>query len=83
MPQQHVFKTLENDPLFGRRPGEDLTIEKMRELTFLRYKHNKKCIFYCPLVMSSVHIKNKASDKNPQGEAALPLRLHDKRRGDC
>ncbi|XP_042372761.1 peroxisomal acyl-coenzyme A oxidase 3-like, partial [Plectropomus leopardus] len=36
--QQHVFKTLEDDPLFARRPGEDVPIEKMRELTFLRVK---------------------------------------------
>lgn len=35
--QQHVFRTLENDPLFARRPGEDVPVEKMRELTFLRY----------------------------------------------
>uniref|UniRef100_A0A8C4NKZ7 Acyl-coenzyme A oxidase n=1 Tax=Dicentrarchus labrax TaxID=13489 RepID=A0A8C4NKZ7_DICLA len=36
--KQHVFKTLENDPLFARRPGEDVPLEKMRELTFLRYQ---------------------------------------------
>nr|XP_046236273.1 peroxisomal acyl-coenzyme A oxidase 3 isoform X2 [Scatophagus argus] len=36
--KQHVFKTLENDPVFARRPGEDVPIEKMRELTFLRVK---------------------------------------------
>ncbi|XP_044041086.1 peroxisomal acyl-coenzyme A oxidase 3 [Siniperca chuatsi] len=36
--KQHVFKTLENDPLFARQPGEDIPIEKMRELTFLRVK---------------------------------------------
>uniref|UniRef100_A0A7N6AU62 Acyl-coenzyme A oxidase n=1 Tax=Anabas testudineus TaxID=64144 RepID=A0A7N6AU62_ANATE len=36
--KQHVFKTLENDPLFARRPGEDIAIDKMRELTFLRVK---------------------------------------------
>ncbi|XP_056884218.1 peroxisomal acyl-coenzyme A oxidase 3 isoform X2 [Takifugu flavidus] len=36
--KQHVFRTLENDPLFSRRPGEDLSMEKMRELTFLRVK---------------------------------------------
>uniref|UniRef100_A0A3B4XAY0 Acyl-coenzyme A oxidase n=1 Tax=Seriola lalandi dorsalis TaxID=1841481 RepID=A0A3B4XAY0_SERLL len=30
--------TLENDPLFARRPGEDVPMEKMRELTFLRVK---------------------------------------------
>lgn len=36
--KQHVFKTLENDPLFARQPGEDIPLEKMRELTFLRVK---------------------------------------------
>uniref|UniRef100_A0A667ZVK8 Acyl-coenzyme A oxidase n=1 Tax=Myripristis murdjan TaxID=586833 RepID=A0A667ZVK8_9TELE len=36
--KQHVFRTLENDPLFARQPGEDLSLEKMRELTFLRTK---------------------------------------------
>ncbi|XP_041820833.1 peroxisomal acyl-coenzyme A oxidase 3 [Chelmon rostratus] len=36
--KHHVFKTLENDPLFARQPGEDLPVEKMRELTFLRVK---------------------------------------------
>lgn len=36
--KQHIFKTLENDPLFARRPGEDLSMEKMRELNFLRVK---------------------------------------------
>uniref|UniRef100_A0A8C9ZTM2 Acyl-coenzyme A oxidase n=1 Tax=Sander lucioperca TaxID=283035 RepID=A0A8C9ZTM2_SANLU len=36
--KQHLFKTLENDPLFARRPGEDVPLEKMRELTFLRAK---------------------------------------------
>ncbi|KAM7365948.1 hypothetical protein PAMP_015424 [Pampus punctatissimus] len=36
--KQHVFKTLENDPLFARTPGEDISIEKMRELNFLRVK---------------------------------------------
>ncbi|XP_035479352.2 peroxisomal acyl-coenzyme A oxidase 3 [Scophthalmus maximus] len=36
--KQHVFKTLENDPLFARQPGEDLPLEKIRELTFLRVK---------------------------------------------
>ncbi|XP_041638400.1 peroxisomal acyl-coenzyme A oxidase 3 [Cheilinus undulatus] len=33
-----LFQTLENDPLFARRPGEDVPLEKMRELTFLRVK---------------------------------------------
>lgn len=36
--KQHVFTTLENDPLFARQPGEDIPIEKKRELTFLRTK---------------------------------------------
>ncbi|XP_028329837.1 peroxisomal acyl-coenzyme A oxidase 3 [Gouania willdenowi] len=36
--KQHVFKTLENDPVFARQPGEDLPIETRRELTFLRMK---------------------------------------------
>ncbi|XP_028996154.1 peroxisomal acyl-coenzyme A oxidase 3 [Betta splendens] len=36
--KQHVFKTLENDPVFARRPGEDISLEKMRELAFLRVK---------------------------------------------
>ncbi|XP_069374451.1 peroxisomal acyl-coenzyme A oxidase 3 isoform X2 [Paralichthys olivaceus] len=36
--KQHVFKTLENDPVFAHQPGEDIPVEKMRELTFLRVK---------------------------------------------
>ncbi|XP_077401453.1 peroxisomal acyl-coenzyme A oxidase 3 [Vanacampus margaritifer] len=36
--KQQVFTVLENDPLFSRTPGEDLPMEKMRELTFLRVK---------------------------------------------
>ncbi|XP_022603604.1 peroxisomal acyl-coenzyme A oxidase 3 [Seriola dumerili] len=36
--KHHVSRTLENDPLFARRPGEDVPMEKMRELTFLRVK---------------------------------------------
>ncbi|KAJ0055796.1 hypothetical protein NL108_011382, partial [Boleophthalmus pectinirostris] len=35
---QKVFQTLENDPLFARCPGEDLPVERMRELAFLRVK---------------------------------------------
>ncbi|XP_025050977.1 peroxisomal acyl-coenzyme A oxidase 3 isoform X2 [Alligator sinensis] len=33
-----IFSTLENDPLFARHHGEDITQEKLRELTFLRCK---------------------------------------------
>lgn len=36
--KQRMFRTLESDPLFARRPGEDIPMEKMRELTFLRVK---------------------------------------------
>uniref|UniRef100_A0A8C6TAA0 Acyl-coenzyme A oxidase n=1 Tax=Neogobius melanostomus TaxID=47308 RepID=A0A8C6TAA0_9GOBI len=36
--KQKVFRTLEHDPVFARRPGEDVPIEKMRELAFLRVK---------------------------------------------
>uniref|UniRef100_G3N6R3 Acyl-coenzyme A oxidase n=1 Tax=Gasterosteus aculeatus aculeatus TaxID=481459 RepID=G3N6R3_GASAC len=36
--KQHVLKTLEDDPLFARQPGEDVPIEKMRAMTFLRVK---------------------------------------------
>ncbi|XP_068613419.1 peroxisomal acyl-coenzyme A oxidase 3-like [Brachionichthys hirsutus] len=42
--KQHVFKTLENDALFARHPGEDIPLEKMRELTFLRVK---QLLRYC------------------------------------
>lgn len=38
--QQQVFKILENDPLFARQPGEDVPVEKKRELNFLRYLPN-------------------------------------------
>ncbi|XP_060633983.1 peroxisomal acyl-coenzyme A oxidase 3 [Anolis sagrei] len=31
-----IFSTLENDPLFARLAGEELPLEKYRELTFLR-----------------------------------------------
>ncbi|XP_033069493.1 peroxisomal acyl-coenzyme A oxidase 3 isoform X2 [Trachypithecus francoisi] len=33
-----IFSALENDPLFARSPGADLSLEKYRELTFLRCK---------------------------------------------
>ncbi|GCB67181.1 hypothetical protein scyTo_0008009 [Scyliorhinus torazame] len=36
--KQDVFRTLENDPLFAHQPGEDLSVEKYRELTFIRCK---------------------------------------------
>ena len=36
--QRHVYTTLENDPLFARQPGEDVSLETMRELTFRRVK---------------------------------------------
>lgn len=36
--QRHVWTTLENDPLFARQAGEDVSLERMRELTFLRCK---------------------------------------------
>uniref|UniRef100_A0A8C3APV1 Acyl-coenzyme A oxidase n=1 Tax=Cyclopterus lumpus TaxID=8103 RepID=A0A8C3APV1_CYCLU len=36
--KQHVFNALEGDPVFARQPGEDVPLEKMRELTFLRVK---------------------------------------------
>ncbi|XP_077445813.1 peroxisomal acyl-coenzyme A oxidase 3 isoform X1 [Stigmatopora argus] len=36
--KRRIFAALESDPLFSRTPGEDLPMEKMRELTFLRVK---------------------------------------------
>uniref|UniRef100_A0A3P9LZE8 Acyl-coenzyme A oxidase n=1 Tax=Oryzias latipes TaxID=8090 RepID=A0A3P9LZE8_ORYLA len=36
--KEYIFKSLENDPLFARHAGEDLSVEKMRELNFLRVK---------------------------------------------
>lgn len=36
--KQHVNRTLENDPIFSRQPGEDVPMETMRELTFRRVK---------------------------------------------
>uniref|UniRef100_A0A3B3RMT8 Acyl-coenzyme A oxidase n=1 Tax=Paramormyrops kingsleyae TaxID=1676925 RepID=A0A3B3RMT8_9TELE len=36
--KKHVFSVLENDPIFARQPGEDLSLEKMREMTFRRCK---------------------------------------------
>uniref|UniRef100_A0A8C6LT14 Acyl-coenzyme A oxidase n=1 Tax=Nothobranchius furzeri TaxID=105023 RepID=A0A8C6LT14_NOTFU len=41
--KQHVFQTLENDPLFARQPGEDIPMDKKRELNFLRY-HPCDCL---------------------------------------
>uniref|UniRef100_A0A8C5LPX6 Acyl-coenzyme A oxidase n=1 Tax=Leptobrachium leishanense TaxID=445787 RepID=A0A8C5LPX6_9ANUR len=36
--KRKLFSTLENDPLFYRHPGADLSLEKYRELTFQRCK---------------------------------------------
>lgn len=36
--QKVIFSTLENDPLFARPCGGDLSMEKYRELSFLRYR---------------------------------------------
>ncbi|XP_056298630.1 peroxisomal acyl-coenzyme A oxidase 3 isoform X1 [Pseudoliparis swirei] len=36
--KRQVFTALEGDPVFARQPGEDVPLEKMRELTFLRVK---------------------------------------------
>ncbi|XP_038852146.1 peroxisomal acyl-coenzyme A oxidase 3 isoform X1 [Salvelinus namaycush] len=36
--KQHVFRMLENDPIFARQPGEDMSTERMREVTFRRCK---------------------------------------------
>ncbi|KAL2079446.1 hypothetical protein ACEWY4_025190 [Coilia grayii] len=36
--KRHVWTTLENDPLFARQPGEDVSLERMREITFRRCK---------------------------------------------
>jgi acyl-CoA oxidase len=33
-----IFSALENDPLFARSPSANLSLEKYRELTFLRCK---------------------------------------------
>ncbi|MGH0178553.1 UNVERIFIED_CONTAM: hypothetical protein FKN15_012831 [Acipenser sinensis] len=42
--KRNVFSALENDLVFARQPGEDVSVEKQRELTFLRckqlFKHN-------------------------------------------
>lgn len=42
-----MFRTLENDPLFARQPGEDVPIEKKRELNFLRYLLGKLQLKLC------------------------------------
>uniref|UniRef100_A0A8D2Q193 Acyl-coenzyme A oxidase n=1 Tax=Varanus komodoensis TaxID=61221 RepID=A0A8D2Q193_VARKO len=34
--KHRIFSTLENDPLFARLPGQEISLEKYRELTFLR-----------------------------------------------
>uniref|UniRef100_A0AAY4A0X4 Acyl-coenzyme A oxidase n=1 Tax=Denticeps clupeoides TaxID=299321 RepID=A0AAY4A0X4_9TELE len=36
--KQRLFAILEIDPLFARQPGEDVSVERKRELTFLRCK---------------------------------------------
>ncbi|KAJ6668431.1 hypothetical protein lerEdw1_011913 [Lerista edwardsae] len=36
--KKQIFSAFENDPLFARLPGEELSLEKYRELTFLRCK---------------------------------------------
>ncbi|XP_060102144.1 peroxisomal acyl-coenzyme A oxidase 3 [Heteronotia binoei] len=36
--KNRVFTAFEHDPLFARLPGEELSLEKYRELTFLRCK---------------------------------------------
>ncbi|KAL8182768.1 UNVERIFIED_CONTAM: hypothetical protein K2H54_000641, partial [Gekko kuhli] len=36
--KSRVFTAFEHDPLFARLPGEELSLEKYRELTFLRCK---------------------------------------------
>ncbi|XP_061566048.1 peroxisomal acyl-coenzyme A oxidase 3 [Cololabis saira] len=36
--KQCVCKTLENDPVFARRPGEDVSVDRHRELSFLRVR---------------------------------------------
>lgn len=33
-----MFRLLENDPIFARQPGEDMSTERMREVTFRRCK---------------------------------------------
>uniref|UniRef100_A0A674HWT2 Acyl-coenzyme A oxidase n=1 Tax=Terrapene triunguis TaxID=2587831 RepID=A0A674HWT2_9SAUR len=36
--KNRIFSAFENDPVFARYPGEEVTLEKYRELTFLRCK---------------------------------------------
>ncbi|XP_062850284.1 peroxisomal acyl-coenzyme A oxidase 3 [Trichomycterus rosablanca] len=36
--KQYIFHTLENDPLFARQPGEDVSVEMKRDITFQRCK---------------------------------------------
>lgn len=52
--QHHVFKTLENDPVFARQPGEDVPLERMRELTFLRYEHDRKFHLFLSTMSSQI-----------------------------
>lgn len=67
---------MENDPVFARRPGEDLPMEKMRELTFLRYRQTEEKV----QSLTAVSHLLTAPLPPPQGEAALPLRLPDQGR---
>uniref|UniRef100_A0A8C5CMP0 Acyl-coenzyme A oxidase n=1 Tax=Gadus morhua TaxID=8049 RepID=A0A8C5CMP0_GADMO len=56
-----IFTTLENDPVFARQAGEDLSVEKKRELTFRRIlvcvpprDRSAQSVLYC-LYVSSKH----------------------------
>uniref|UniRef100_A0A3B4FVY4 Acyl-coenzyme A oxidase n=1 Tax=Pundamilia nyererei TaxID=303518 RepID=A0A3B4FVY4_9CICH len=73
--KQHVFRTLENDPLFARQPGEDVPIEKKRELNFLRYLLGKLQLKLCSTcrVLCSVSryfLKTEFVINSPDFEAA-------------
>ncbi|XP_061664889.1 peroxisomal acyl-coenzyme A oxidase 3 isoform X2 [Syngnathoides biaculeatus] len=46
--KQRVFAAMENDPLFSRTAGEDVPVERMRELTFLRVKQLFRYDFLTP-----------------------------------
>lgn len=68
VPQRHIFRTLENDPLFARRPGEDLPLDRMRELTFLRYERWRMSV-----QVLCVCVENQGRAAPAQGEEALLL----------